>query len=92
MTDHREQIDRRDFLRTSVGVAAGVTLSPQGSGGPDLISPLSDQAPLLFRAPPIPRVRIGFVGVGGQGSGHVETSSPWMESRSPRSAISCRKR
>src|SRR2546428_328298 len=61
---------RREFLRA--GAAAGVTAALAGeisSPTPDLeANPQS----MLFRAPPLETVRIGFVGVGGQGSVHVE--------------------
>ncbi|NOT08565.1 MAG: Gfo/Idh/MocA family oxidoreductase [Gemmatimonadales bacterium] len=59
--------DRRDFLKTAAaaGLAAGLPLGAAAGEDPP-------QEPTLFRAPPIDRVRIGFVGVGGQGSGHVE--------------------
>ena len=59
---------RRDFLKTgaaAVGASSALPLTL------DLGAELS-QEPLLYRAPPIPLVRIGFVGVGGQGSAHVE--------------------
>ena len=59
---------RRDFLKTgaaAVGASSALPLTL------DLGTELS-QEPLLYRAPPIPLVRIGFVGVGGQGSAHVE--------------------
>ncbi|HEX7023557.1 MAG TPA: Gfo/Idh/MocA family oxidoreductase [Gemmatimonadales bacterium] len=58
---------RRDFVKatTALGLAGAIPLSPEPS-------PPAPQGPQLFRAEPIPTVRIGFVGVGGQGSSHVE--------------------
>src|SRR5688572_32821927 len=58
---------RRDFVKTATGMGlAGVLpLTAQ-------LSPLTAQQPLRFRSPPIPLVRIGFVGIGGQGSSHLE--------------------
>jgi predicted dehydrogenase len=61
---------RREFLRKSAAVGFGAVVA-------GALSPLRDplpagERPLLFRAPPMDRVRIGFVGVGGQGSSHVE--------------------
>jgi predicted dehydrogenase len=58
---------RRDFVKaaTGAGLASAFPLTSH-------LSPLTSQAPLLYRAPPMDRVRIGFVGVGGQGSSHVE--------------------
>jgi len=55
---------RREFLMRTAAVSAGLALSPEQA--------LPGQDPLLFRCPPIPTVRIGFVGIGGQGSTHVE--------------------
>ena len=61
---------RREFLKTTaaagVGTAVGASLPPAHSPLP------ARDGTLLFRAPPMDRVRIGFVGVGGQGSSHVE--------------------
>jgi hypothetical protein len=72
--------NRREFLKTAAGVSIALGagahgskaggLSPHGGASPP-IPPLPPQEPALFRAPPIETVRIGFVGVGHQGSGHV---------------------
>ena len=59
---------RRDFLRTTAAVGLGAALSPAGR----LAAETPHQATALFAAPPMERVRIGFVGVGGQGSVHVD--------------------
>jgi len=55
--------DRRDFLRTSIaaGAVAALGRRPDGAAAP--------QSHLV--APPMDRVRIGFVGVGGMGSVHL---------------------
>ncbi|HEU4830057.1 MAG TPA: Gfo/Idh/MocA family oxidoreductase [Gemmatimonadales bacterium] len=58
-------LDRRDFLLA--GVAAGVGASALGRTREALA-----RTPGPFRAPPMERVRIGFVGVGGMGMVHVE--------------------
>ncbi len=63
--------DRREFLKlgalAGVGVLAGELLAdqpaPEAQRGPAPQSP--------FRTPPMERVRIGFVGVGGMGSNHI---------------------
>ena len=60
---------RRDFLKTTAAAGIGAALTRE-SPFPAPGSRLSDS--LLFRCPPIPTVRIGFVGIGGQGSVHVE--------------------
>ncbi len=56
---------RRDFLRTTAGAGLGAALVPALPQQPVV-------AAKPFAAPPMDRVRIGFVGVGGQGSVHVE--------------------
>jgi hypothetical protein len=65
-----KQPDRRDFLR-----AAGAIVGASLAGMPDTASAIPEQQPAsqtpLFSAPPLPEVRIGFVGVGGMGSAHV---------------------
>ena len=58
-------LDRRDFL--AAGVAAGI-----GASALSRARELAAQSPGPFRAPPMERVRIGFVGVGGMGMVHVE--------------------
>jgi predicted dehydrogenase len=62
--------DRRDFLKTSAtaGLASAV-----GSLGPSGALALAAGRPMIeFRVPPIDPVRIGYVGVGGMGSSHVQ--------------------
>ena len=57
--------ERRDVLKTAAAAAAAAALARPGTA--------RAQGPTtLFAAPPMERVRIGFVGVGGQGSVHVE--------------------
>ena len=56
-----DDLTRREF----VGIAAAGTAALAAAPSPG-------QAPGFFRAAPIERVRIGFVGIGGQGSVHVE--------------------
>jgi predicted dehydrogenase len=69
---------RRDFLRAGAAAGLGGALAgnvPLTAHRSPLTShplPLTDQQSLLFRTAPIPLVRIGFVGIGGQGSVHVE--------------------
>jgi predicted dehydrogenase len=60
-------LDRREFLETAAG-GLGLSLGVRGTGLPDAAT----QARGLFAAPALERVRMGFVGVGHQGSSHVE--------------------
>lgn len=61
---------RRDALKTG---AAALGAAAAGCARPG-VTPSTSPAPgsLLLAAPPMDRVRIGFVGVGGQGMTHVE--------------------
>ncbi len=73
-----KECNRRNFLKTNI--AAGVTAALVGMTGAGcgtamgkgrrLTQPSSYTYP-FFRTPPMKQVRIGFVGVGGQGSNHV---------------------
>jgi predicted dehydrogenase len=64
-----DNINRREFLAvTSAAVVAGATAIGHEAAAAASTQP----APARFAAPPIPLVRIGYVGIGGQGSGHVE--------------------
>jgi len=68
--DERNQ-SRRDFLK--IGAAAGLGAAMAGldlSGREKNIG--SRGARAQFRVAPIPTVRVGFVGVGGMGSAHVQ--------------------
>jgi hypothetical protein len=59
-----DEITRRNFLELSGAVLAAGTIRP------DLATAAQGSSP-LFAAAPIETVRIGYVGIGGQGSGHV---------------------
>ncbi|MFN8646579.1 MAG: Gfo/Idh/MocA family oxidoreductase [Gemmatimonadales bacterium] len=58
---------RRDVLRAGAALALGGTLPRTQAPAPPSPGPAEP-----FRAPPLDRVRVGFVGVGGMGSVHVE--------------------
>lgn len=56
------ELSRRDFVGLAAAGAASLTVATAPG----------DQSPAFFATPPIDRVRIGFVGIGGMGSVHVE--------------------
>jgi len=59
-----DDLKRRDFLKLGgAAVVAGAAPIPRQAVQP--------AAPKPFSAPPIDMVRIGYVGIGGQGGGHV---------------------
>jgi hypothetical protein len=63
-------MDRRDFLKIGGAALAAGTAGVRGSDAGDAqTTPAPGPAP--FAAPPIETVRIAYVGVGGQGGGHV---------------------
>lgn len=64
---------RRDFLKLSAltGVSAALGASGAAAAGTGRAAAPIDAPDGLFRVPPIERVRIGFVGVGGMGTNHV---------------------
>ncbi len=59
---------RRDFLKLGGSAVAAGTLGTR----PASALATQQSGTTLLAAPPIPMVRIGYVGIGGQGSGHVE--------------------
>jgi Oxidoreductase family, NAD-binding Rossmann fold/TAT (twin-arginine translocation) pathway signal sequence len=59
-------MDRRDFLKIGGAAIAAGTVAARGEAAAD-----AQVAPAAFAAAPIDTVRIGYVGIGGQGSGHV---------------------
>jgi predicted dehydrogenase len=62
--------DRRDFLKTAAIGGLGLTYDPGAAAG-ERPRPPAAAAGLPFTAEPLQTVRIGFVGVGHQGTSHV---------------------
>lgn len=69
-----DAFDRREFLVTAAAAGIGLSLDPGRLSAAAAQRPPSPfaQEPRLFAAPPLETVRIGFVGVGHQGSSHVQ--------------------
>jgi hypothetical protein len=59
-----DDLKRRDFLRIGSAALAAGMMGPEGLTA-------APQPSVPFAAPPIETVRVGFVGIGGQGGGHV---------------------
>jgi predicted dehydrogenase len=64
-----DDLNRREFLAVT---SAAVVASATAIGNEAAATASAQPAPARFAAPPISLVRIGYVGIGGQGSGHVE--------------------
>lgn len=65
--------DRRDFLKTAALAGLGLVACRPGAIASSTTPALAaGPGSTLFATPPMERVRIGFVGVGHQGSSHVE--------------------
>ncbi len=69
MNDENTNQSRRDFLK--IGAAAGLGAAVAGLGLEAKTPALPGEGRTQFTAPPVPTVRVGFVGVGGMGSAHV---------------------
>jgi len=69
--DH--ELDRREFVKTAAAGGLGLVFGAAAPGAPGAPEQgqISVPAGSLFAAPPLETVRIGFVGVGHQGSSHV---------------------
>jgi hypothetical protein len=71
MKEDRLDYDRRDFLKA--GAAAGVGTAMAGLGLVDEAEARpAGEARTQFKVKPVETVRVGFVGVGGMGSTHVQ--------------------
>ncbi len=63
-----DPLSRRDFVKWSVAAGVGARAALPGATATATTTQASDA---LFAAPPLERVRIGFVGVGRMGTNHV---------------------
>ena len=71
MSDDLENPGRRAFIRTGTAAGLGAALAGLGTAAGSEAS-RGGAARSQFKAAPIEAVRIGFVGVGGMGSAHVQ--------------------
>ena len=65
-----QDLDRRDFLKHGATAAAALALGAAAVSSATA-SPLTSPPPEPIMAEKLSKVRIGFVGVGGQGTSHV---------------------
>jgi predicted dehydrogenase len=72
MNDNDRHQSRRDFLKIGAAAGLGAAVAGLGLEGKDAASSLPGEARSQFKASPVPTVRVGFVGVGGMGSAHVQ--------------------
>jgi hypothetical protein len=70
MTDHDAGSTRRTFLQIA-GAVLGASVAGRAAPTASEFAQTGGAPSAGFAAPPIPEVRIGFVGVGGQGASHV---------------------
>ncbi len=61
-------VDRRDFIRTTIGAGLGAAAAASVHAA----QPTTPAPAALLATPAIPRVRLGVIGLGNQGSSHVE--------------------
>lgn len=61
--------NRRSFIQNMTGLSAGIAIAGAKTSRVEGASPAQEALP--FKVPPLPRVRVGFIGVGARGSGHV---------------------
>ncbi|MBN2207540.1 MAG: twin-arginine translocation signal domain-containing protein, partial [Candidatus Aminicenantes bacterium] len=71
MSADRSQASRRDFLKAGTTAGLGAVLAGRLPRRSDAAA-LGGDSRSAFKAAPIETVRIGFVGVGGMGSAHVQ--------------------
>ncbi len=67
----KKRISRRDFIKTSASAGAGLALGGMFADRSAGQQKLTGPPPPPKIAPPMEKVRIGFVGVGGMGMAHV---------------------
>src|SRR5690348_14141851 len=71
MTAINDDLDRRDALRLIAGGLGLAALAADAAACAPAVRAAASAPERFLAAPPMDTVRIGFVGVGGQGSAHV---------------------
>jgi predicted dehydrogenase len=71
MNDDDRSQSRRDFLKIGAAAGLGAAVAGLGLEAKGAAAP-PGEARSQFKTTPIPTVRVGFVGVGGMGSAHVQ--------------------
>jgi predicted dehydrogenase len=71
MSEDSKNQSRRDFLKIGAAAGLGAAVAGLGLEAKDAAA-APGEARSQFRAPAIPTVKVGFVGVGGMGSAHVQ--------------------
>ncbi len=69
-----DSTSRRDFLKTTALTVGGGVVAGLGTSAEARAQAAAQPAPetTLFTAPPMDRIRVGFVGVGGMGTNHLD--------------------
>jgi predicted dehydrogenase len=69
-----EKSSRRDFLKMAAGTTTGLTAAAMGFSGCNGNSLVMRRPAELIKSAPLEKIRVGFVGAGGRGSGLIENS------------------
>ncbi len=70
-----KRLNRRDFLRQGgAGLGAALGCLAAGTAAGDRQRPIATEPIEHLVTPPLETVRVGYVGVGSQGSGHVRNA------------------
>jgi hypothetical protein len=70
--DQEQKLDRRQVLKAAAATGLGLTLGPAIAGQGGASAPAQRGKSVAgYAAPKMDRVRVGFIGVGARGSGHV---------------------
>src|SRR3954468_3944934 len=68
---HDPKMNRRDVLKAAGAAGASLALGPLANASISVPRPQKGKNMAGFAVPKMDRVRVGFIGVGARGSGHV---------------------